>query len=55
MPQRHDLENPQDPPESNVLDVIESTVVVFTSYAVKTCTAEKVVIGPRAGIKRALE
>jgi len=41
-------------PTSNVLDVIEFTVVVFASYAVKTCTA-KAVIGPRAGIKRALE
>lgn len=42
-------------PASNVLDVIESTVVVFASYAMKTCTAEKVVVGPRARIKRALE
>lgn len=42
---------------SNVLDVIESTVVVFASYAMRTCTAKKVVVvvGPRTGIKRALE
>jgi len=40
---------------SNILDIIESTVVVFASYAVKTCTVEKVVVGPWVGIKRALE